>query len=59
MKSRKVLYADDGMFLTDGKTIGKIIFLGADRPESDFREITEAESEQLQAQWDAEAEEAV
>lgn len=43
MKERTVLYADDGMVLTDGTTYGKIIFLadGAD-PES-FYSITEEE----------------
>ena len=48
MKSRIVLYADDGKVRTDGNTYGKQIFLadGAD-PES-YHEITDAEYEAIQ-----------
>ena len=48
MKSRIVLYADEGKVLTAGNTYGKQIFLadGAD-PES-YHEITDAEYEAIQ-----------
>lgn len=43
MKIRNVLYADEGMVLTDGQTYGKVIYpkVGADI--SAWREIPKAE----------------
>ena len=47
MKTRKVLYADEGMVLTDGETYGKIIYLEENADESFYVEITEAEYEKI------------
>lgn len=46
---RKVLTADEGMILTDGNTYGRIIYLADGMSADDFRQITEAEYEALQA----------
>lgn len=43
MRTRTVLYADDGMVLTDGEIYGKQIFLADGADESRFHEITDAE----------------
>ena len=47
-KSRKVLYAEDGMVLTNGKIFGTVIYLAEGVDESDFREITRKEYEKLE-----------
>lgn len=47
MKTRKILYAESGMVLTDGREYNKIFFLADDRQESEFHEITEAEYEKI------------
>lgn len=41
----KKIIADEGMILTDGKTYGRVIFLGADRTADEFYEITQEEYE--------------
>ena len=43
MKTRKILYADEGMVLTNGTDYGKIIYLAETANEGDFYEITETE----------------
>lgn len=43
MKERIVLYADDGMVLTDGEHYGKQIFLGEGVSAEEYREIPESE----------------
>lgn len=43
MKTRTVLYAEDGKVLTNGGIYGKQIFLADGVSESDFYEITEEE----------------
>ena len=43
MKARTVLYADDGMILTDGTHYGKVIYLAEGVESSAYHEITEAE----------------
>ena len=47
MKSRKVIYADEGKILTNGEVYGKHIFLAEGVSETDFHEITEAEYETI------------
>ena len=47
MEKRVVLYASNGMVLTDGKTYGKIIYLADPISEYSYREITDAEYEQI------------
>lgn len=55
MKSREVLYADDGMVLTDGTHYGKVMFLGSGRSAEDYYEITEAEYEAIMGAEEEEA----
>lgn len=50
MKTRKVLYADEGMVLTNGETYGKVIFLADGVSEGDFHEITDTEYERILAE---------
>ena len=47
MRTRKVIYADYGMVLTDGKHYGKQIFLSEDSSPYDYWEITEEEYESI------------
>lgn len=47
MKTRKVIYADDGYVLTDGEIYGKQIFLADNVSERYFYEITEEEYENI------------
>lgn len=46
MKTRKVIYAEDGMVLTNGEIYGKQIFLADGVSEYYFYEITEEEYEE-------------
>lgn len=47
MKTRLILYADEGMVLTNGEAYGKEIYLGKnDKPEN-WHEITEKEYEEI------------
>ena len=50
MKTRTVIYAEEGHILTDGKTYGRQIFLGEGMSEADFHEITESEYEAILAE---------
>lgn len=43
MEKRVVLYASQGMVLTNGTTYGKIIYLADPISEYSYREITDAE----------------
>ena len=43
MKTRKIIYADEGKILTDGTHYGKQVFLAYGVDESAFHEITEEE----------------
>lgn len=54
MKSREVLYADDGMVLTDGTHYGKVIFVGDGKSAEDYYEITEAGYEAVMAEQNKE-----
>lgn len=50
MKMRTVLYADEGMVLTDGKVYGRQILLGDGAETAAFREITAMEYEAVLAE---------
>ena len=41
MKTRQILYAEDGMVLTDGNVYGKVIYLAEGADATSFREITD------------------
>jgi hypothetical protein len=43
MKTRIILYADEGKILTDGEIYGSTVYLSEERNPSDFYEITEKE----------------
>lgn len=46
MENRTVLYAGEGMMLTNGKVFGKVIYLADGMSESEYYGITEAEAVQ-------------
>ena len=56
MTERKILYAPEGMVLTNGEVYGKIIYLAEGADESAYYTITQEEYEAIVN--DAEAEEA-
>ena len=43
MKTRSILYADEGFVLTDGKAFGKIVYLAEGESEDAWREVAESE----------------
>ena len=43
MKTRSILYADEGFVLTDGKAYGKIVYLAEGEDGSAWREVAESE----------------
>lgn len=43
MKTRKVIYADNGKILTNGEIYGRVIFVADNSDEKDFYEISEEE----------------
>jgi hypothetical protein len=47
MKTRKILYADEGKILTNGTIYGRQIFLADGMSEEGFYEITEAEYQKI------------
>ena len=47
MKTRIILYADEGKILTDGEIYGKQIYLADNAEANDYYEITEAEYEKI------------
>lgn len=47
MKQRVILYADDGMVLTDGKHYGKILYLSDSSTPEDFFEVTQEEYDKV------------
>ena len=51
----KKLVASDGMTLTNGQAYGKIIYLGVNDREENWREITNAEYEKIVAERNADA----
>lgn len=52
MKTRVVIYADEGKILTNGETYGRQIFLAEGELISDYNEITEERYEEITAQED-------
>ena len=56
MKTRTVLYADDGKVLTDGENFGKQIFLAEGVSEDVFHEITDEEYEKILAESEKKSE---
>lgn len=46
--TQRILTADEGMFLTNGETYGKTVVLPVDADTTVWREITDAEAEELQ-----------
>lgn len=47
MKERKILYADDGMVLTNGNTYGKVIYLAENADAREYYEITQEEYDKI------------
>lgn len=47
MKTRTVIYAEDGKVLTNGEIYGTLIFLAEDIREEGFYEISKEEYEQI------------
>ena len=47
MKTRTILYADEGMVITDGEIYGEAIFLAEGQTEKNFSEITKQEYEDI------------
>ena len=43
MKTRTILYADDGFLLTDGKSYGKVVYLAVGENADAWREVAESE----------------
>ena len=54
MKTRTIIYADDGMVLTDGKIYGKQIYLAEGIDADSFYEITDGEYSRVMAEQTAE-----
>ena len=54
MKTRKIIYADEGKILTNGEIYGKQIYLAEGVSETDFYEITEEEYQAKMAELEAE-----
>ena len=50
MKTRKVLYAEKGMVLTNGQTYGEVIFLGDGDNEFAYYEIPHSQYEQIMSE---------
>ena len=49
MKTRQIIYADEGKILTNGEVYGKIIYLADGVSAEDYREITDKEYANLLA----------
>lgn len=47
MKTRMIIYADEGKILTDGKIYGTEIYLADERSSDEFEEITKEEYEKI------------
>lgn len=49
----KILTANEGMWLTNGQTFSKKVFIGRTGNADDWREITEEEKTAIEAEQDA------
>ena len=47
-EKQTVLKAEEGMRLTNGETFGKVVYIGKNDNENNWREITLEEAEELQ-----------
>ncbi len=47
MRTKTILYADEGMILTNGEIYGKVIYLAEGASENNFYEITEDEYKKI------------
>ena len=48
MEKRTVIYADDGMTLTNGDAFGKVVYLGFNDTPENWYEITDEQAAALQ-----------
>lgn len=55
MKTRTIIYADEGKVLTNGEIYGKQIFLADGVSKDDFYEITDEEYAKIVAEADEQA----
>lgn len=56
MKTRVILYADEGKILTNGETYGRRIYLADTASPDDYYEITREEYENIKAEEALQAE---
>lgn len=49
-----ILTADTGMMLTDGKSFGKVVYLGKNDSQDNWYEITDEQAKELQQKQGAE-----
>lgn len=54
MTERKVLYADEGKYLTNGEVYGKVIFLSETDDMANYTEITDEQYSQIMADTEME-----
>lgn len=54
MKTRVIIYAEEGKILTNGEIYGRQIFLAEGTSEKDFYEISEEEYNEIQKQKEEE-----
>lgn len=50
MTERKILYADEGKWLTDGNVIAAQVYLATGEDEDKWREITDEQRQAIKAQ---------
>ena len=50
MKVRNILYADEGMILTNGEVYGRVIYLAEGESADGYTEITEEEYNRIEAE---------
>ena len=50
IEKQTVLKADEGFYLTNGDTFAKVVYLGKNDSADNWREVTEEEKEQAEAE---------